>query len=262
MKIGITQIILRKYSLDEIIALCQRAGYEIIELVFSEGGDPDVNMSDADLKALRARLDAAGIEVTSVIAHYKEQGNFLDPSPQAQELRMRSLVRSIEIAGAMGVGAVLLHPGQLSVDISYTQAWENFRAHMRAVAPIAAQHQVAVGIENVWNKFLLSPKEMREFIDEVDSPWVGCYLDTANMMAYGYPEQWIDELGQRIKRVHFKDFNRRQHAFVPLQEGDTDWPRIMAKLRAIGYNAGVIHEVSGDLEFQVEMARRMRAIVA
>lgn len=262
MKIGVTQIILGKYSLDQVIELCRTAGYDIIELVFREGNDPDINITDEELVHLNQRFKEQGIEVTSLLGNYADQGNFLDPDPAAQEKRMKSLVRTIEIAGALGVGAVLLHPGQLSVEASYSKIWDSFLGHMRDVAPIAAKHRVAVAIENVWNKFLLSPREMRLFLDEVGSEWVGCYLDTANMMAYGFPEQWIDELGERIKRVHFKDFRQKEHRFVPLQDGDTDWPRIMEKLRKINYNAGVIHEASGDWDHLVEMARRMRAIVA
>ncbi len=243
--------------------LCRTAGYDILELTFSEGGDPDINATPDELRQLGERLQSAGVEVTSLIAQYDNRGNFLDPDPQLQEARMQSLVRSIEIAGTMGVGAVLLHPGPLLPTSSYSGAWDRMLGYMKDVAPIAERHRVAVGIENVWNKFLLSPREMREFIDAVDSPWVGCYLDTANMMAYGFPEQWIDELGaERIKRVHFKDFRRKEHAFVPLQEGDTDWARVMEKLRAIGYDAGVIHEAAGDWEHLVETARRMRNIVS
>ena len=82
------------------------------------------------------------------------------------------------------------------------------------------------------------------------------------MMAYGYPEHWIRGLGGRIKRVHFKDFKRREHKFVDLMDGDTDWATVMADLRDIGYDAPVIHEVGGDRDAQIETAKRMKKIVA
>jgi len=120
----------------------------------------------------------------------------------------------------------------------------------------------AIGVENVWNRFMLSPREAAQLVDEVGSQWVGIYLDTANMMAYGYPEQWIKALGGRIKKVHFKDFARRDHKFTDLLDGDTDWPAVVGELRAIGYDDAVIHEVGGDFDAQVETAKRMRQIVA
>ena len=103
---------------------------------------------------------------------------------------------------------------------------------------------------------------MREFVDAAGSEWIGTYLDTANMMAYGYPEQWIRELGKRIKKVHFKDFKRREHRFMNLLEGDTDWPLIMKEFRNIDYDSYAVHEVGGDRAALIDLGERMRKIVA
>ena len=153
-------------------------------------------------------------------------------------------------------------PGQLAAAGTYHQAWNDLRDALIDTAPLAEEMGAAIGVENVWNKFLLSPLEARLFIDEVGSDWVGIYLDTANMMAYGYPEHWIRELGERIKKVHFKDFLRREHRFVNLRDGDTDWPAIMAELRAVGYDSTLIHEVGGCREDLVDLGERMRDIAA
>ncbi|RKY67851.1 MAG: sugar phosphate isomerase/epimerase, partial [Candidatus Latescibacterota bacterium] len=110
----------------------------------------------------------------------------------------------------------------------------------RELAPVAEQLKVAVCVENVWNKFLLSPLEMRDFVDAVDSEYVGVYFDVGNVIPMGYPEHWIQILGKRIKRVHFKDFRRNVgtlDGFVDLLEGDVNWPEVMAALRRIGYNS-------------------------
>ena len=114
----------------------------------------------------------------------------------------------------LAVDGVLLHPGQLTAEGTYQQAWDDLRDALIDTAALAAEMGAVIGVENVWNKFLLSPLEARRFVDEVGSDWVGIYLDTANMMAYGHPEHWIRELGERIKKVHFKDFLRREHRFV------------------------------------------------
>ena len=54
-------------------------------------------------------------------------------------------------------------------------AYERARDAFIELAPYAAEKQVHIGVENIWNKFLLSPLEMRTFIDEIDSQWVGVY---------------------------------------------------------------------------------------
>ena len=59
MKIGVTQIILSNQTLDDTLQLCQDAGYEAIELVFGSGSDPDVDMSDEEIRGVRERCNAA-----------------------------------------------------------------------------------------------------------------------------------------------------------------------------------------------------------
>jgi len=262
VKIGVTQIILGDYSLDKIVQLCREAGYNIVELVFTEGGEPDINASPGELEEIKGKFQEAGIAITSILGRYADSGNLLSRDPQERAKGKRALLRTIEIAGALGTGGMLLHPGQLTPDGTYQEAWDGLQAILREAAELAAEHKVKIGLENVWNKFLLSPREMRTFLDEIGSPWVGCYLDTANMMAYGFPEHWVRELGSRIVRVHFKDFRRREHRFVPLTEGDTDWKTLMEEIRKTGYDDGFIHEVGGDWDFQIEMARRMRQILS
>ncbi|RKU21949.1 xylulose 5-phosphate 3-epimerase [Candidatus Poribacteria bacterium] len=262
MKIGVTQIILGGMSLNDTLALCQDADYDAVELTFSEGQDTDINMSDIELRGIAAKCEDAGIEISSITAGYADRGNLLSLDATQREKGAVSLARGLEVAGALGVGGILLHPGQLTVEGTYQQVWDNLVGVLKDLAPSAETHQVAIGLENVWNKFLLSPKEMRDIVDEIDSDWVGTYLDTANMMAYGYPEHWIRELAHRIKRVHFKDFSRGAHQFVNLLDGDTDWQAVMEAFRAIGYDGYVIHEVGGDRDAQIDLAKRMREIVA
>ena len=262
MKIGVTQIILGGMSLDETLDLCNEAGYEALELVFAEGKDLDINMSDDEIRAVRKKCNDAGVDVKSSKSDYAEKGNMLSRNATERENARKCLVRSIEIAQVLEAGAVLLHPGQLSADGTFDQAWEGLLGILKETASLAQEKQVAVGVENVWNKFLLSPREMADFVDDVGSEWIGTYLDTANMMAYGYPEHWVRGLGSRIKRVHFKDFARRAHKFVDLMDGDTDWPVLMSELRGIGYDLPVIHEVGGDRDALIETANRMKKIVA
>lgn len=262
MKTGITQIILGKMSLDDTLTLCQEAGYEAVELVFAAGKDLDPDMTADELAHVGQQCEGADIEIGSVIAWYPDRGNLLSRDANERDKCQKCLRRSLEIAGALEVDGVLLHPGQLQAEGTYQQAWNDLRDALIETAPLAEEMGAAIGVENVWNKFLLSPLEARLFVDEIGSAWVGIYLDTANMMAYGHPEHWIRELGDRIKKVHFKDFVRRDHRFVNLLDGDSDWATIMAELRAIGYKSTLIHEVGGTREELVDLGERMRAIVA
>ncbi len=263
MEIGVTQIILGDMSLEDTLMLCSDAGYETVELTFTATGkDLNVDMSDEELAGVSKRCADAGVTIAAVLGHYADRGNLLSRVAAEREACCRCLARALEIAGTLGAEAVLLHPGQLTAAGTYGQAWDDLTGALRDLAPVAAQHRAAIALENVWNKFMLSSREAGQLVDEVASDWVGIYLDTANMMAYGFAEHWIRDLGSRIKKVHLKDFVRRERDWVDLMDGDTDWPTLMAELSAIGYDGTLIHEVGGDRAKQIEMAERMRRIVA
>src|SRR5439155_888341 len=72
---------------------------------------------------------------------------------------------------------------------------------------IARELKVIVAVEEVWNKFLLSPLEFARYVDELDSPWLKAYFDVGNIVFYGYPQDWIRTLEARIAKVHLKDFH-------------------------------------------------------
>ena len=77
---------------------------------------------------------------------------------------------------------------------------------------------------------------MAWFIDQFESPWIGAYVDVGNMLAYGYPEQWLRMLGKRVVGIHFKDFRKAVgtiDGFVDLLEGDVNWPEVMKAHRQV-----------------------------
>ena len=262
MKIGLTQITARnEFSFPETLQVCREAGYEAIELLFEEGGDPDIGMSADEIRAVGRACREAGVEIASLLAWYKERGNLISPDPRERARRERETVRALEIAEILGVEVILLHPGRLTPQDRYQVAFDRLVGTLKELAVEAGRRGVVIGLENVWNQFLQSPAEMRALLDEVGSPWVRSYFDVANMRSTGYPEVWIRELGGRIVRVHFKDFSGASFRYVPFGEGEIDWPAVMRELRAIGYDGYVIHELGGDRGRQIELARRMREII-
>jgi hexulose-6-phosphate isomerase len=136
--------------------------------------------------------------------------------------------------------------------VRYDLAYERATEFIKAALPAAEKAGVTIAVENVWSKFLLSPLEMRAFVDQFGSKNVGVYFDVANTLAFGYPEHWIEILGSRIKRVHFKDYRRNVgtvDGFCDLLSGDVDWPAVMAALRKVGYNGWIAAEMIPPVPF-------------
>jgi hexulose-6-phosphate isomerase len=232
---------------EQALDLAKKAGFETFEACVDEEGPLRLDATEADATAIRRRADKLNIEITSVGSGMGWKYPLSSPDPAVRELGKEAVATSLRIARWLGADTVLVVPGLVTPDVPYDLALENALTSIEALAPAAEQLQVSIGLENVWNKFLLSPIEMRGFIDQCESAYVGAYFDIGNILPYGYPEQWIRILGKRIRKVHAKDFRASTgnlDGFVMLLEGDVNWPEVMAALREIGYNGALTAEFS------------------
>jgi hexulose-6-phosphate isomerase len=192
--------------------------------------------------------------------------NHPDPAVRAQGVA--ALTKGIELAQQLGSGAVLTVPGRLGVgaqfNYGYQETWDRFTAELKKIIPVAAKHKVVVTPENVWNKFLVSPLEMKAFVDQFRSPWIQTHFDIGNVMQFGYPQDWILTLGPRIKRVHMKDYKLstrdEQGRFVNLLEGDVDWKSVMAALVKVGYQGYLSPEIGHDRNDPDQLAKVSKAL--
>ncbi|HNT88983.1 MAG TPA: sugar phosphate isomerase/epimerase family protein, partial [Candidatus Hydrogenedentes bacterium] len=143
--------------------------------------------------------------------------------------------------------------------VRYGEAWERSQENIRELLPVAEELGVVIAVENVWNKFLLSPLEFARYVDEFESPWLQAYFDVGNVVIFGYPQDWIRTLGPRIRRLHIKDFKRDGYQWSKLPyEGDVDWPEVRKAIDEIGYDGWGTEEFPGGDEAHLrELSRRM-----
>ncbi len=162
----------------------------------------------------------------------------------------------IQIAVWLGVETILVVPGAVDVAwdpsrpvIPYQQVWDLSVKSLKEVLPAAEKGGVNIALENVWNKFLTSPVEMKMYVDQFSSKNLGVYFDTGNCMIAGYAEHWIEILGKRIKAVHLKNFKREDcggvlHGFGDdLMSGDLDFAAVKAALEKYVPDAPVTAEM-------------------
>lgn len=238
----------------ERIAMAKRLGYDGIE------ASPMRDMDKA--KELGALAKAAEIQIHSII-YGGWQYPLSDPDPAVIARGKEDVEWAMKTAVNLGADVVLLVPGVVNEKVGYAQAYENSQKNIRDLIPVAEKYKVVLAVEEVWNKFLLSPIEFAEYVDSFDSEWVRAYFDVGNVVLYGYPQDWIRTLGKRIVRVHIKDFKREkeQLSWPALYEGDIDWPEVRKAFHDIGYTGWVNAELpNGDEAYLAEVLRRMRLI--
>jgi L-ribulose-5-phosphate 3-epimerase len=243
-------------SISERFQIAKDAGFERVECPTTRDPEQAQQMKDA--------AAAAGIKIHSVMNmdHWKFPLSSSDPTVVEKSLDGARV--SLHNAKLWGADTILLVPGVVNAETSYRDAYKRSQQNIRKLIPLAHELKVVIAIEEVWNKFLLSPREFAHYIDEFKSPWIRAYFDVGNVVLYGYPQDWIRTLGPRIAKLHIKDFSWKKLVakWVPLGEGDIDWHAIYAALNEIGYKGTATVELpAGDATYLKEVNRRLNAIL-
>jgi hexulose-6-phosphate isomerase len=239
-------------SVADRCALVRDAGFQVVQALT----EPDQRKAEE----LKAGADAAGIRIDSVMNVDHWQYPLSSSDPAVVDKSLAGMRTSLQNAKLWGSDAVLLVPAVVNPQTSYRDAWTRSQAQIRKLLPMAEDLKVVIAIEEVWNKFLLSPLEMAQYISEFQSPWIQAWFDVGNVVLYGYPQDWIRTLGKRIVKVHLKDFKRREGGYdwVNLGDGDVDWPAVKAAFTDIGYTGSVIAELdTGDATYLRDVSRRI-----
>lgn len=250
MKKGINIWSFTEPDLEKVFKLAKDAGFDGIELAVDENW---LSYTEEDVKKIKKSADSYGLELYSLSSGLYWQYNYTSELKENREKAREITKKQLKIASWLGCDTILVVPGAVNVSfepnseiVDYDVAYERALSALKELAPLAEELKVSIGIENVWNDFLLSPLEMRDFIDKINSPYVGSYFDVGNVVYCGFPEQWIKILNKRIKKVHFKDYRRdvgSLSGFVDLLAGDVDYKKVMETFNEVGYDGWVSAEM-------------------
>lgn len=228
------------------IRRAKELGYDAIELTV-DGPDGLISLSTtrADAERVRNEAEKLGIALNTVASGLAWGTSPSHPDAAIRAQAVENTKKTLQVAAWLGASTILYLPGMVSATFvpdfepqryDRVDAWA--KESLSAALPTAEKLGVTIAVENVWNRYLLSPVEMAAFIDSFDSKRVGAYFDTGNCMLYGHPEHWIEILGKRIAAVHLKDFRvavGNLDGFVDLLAGDCDFHACFDAFKAVGY---------------------------
>jgi hexulose-6-phosphate isomerase len=252
----------RSLSFTERFRLAKECGFESIEA--QTINDP------AEAEEIRKASALAGMPIHSVMNMDHWTYPLSSANPEVVARSMKGMETSLRNAKLWGAETVLLVPAVVNAETSYRDAWTRSQAQIRKLIPLAQELKVVIAVEEVWNKFLLSPLEFSRYVDDFNSPWVKAYFDVGNVVLFGFPQDWIRTLGKRIVKLHLKDFTfrndptirKRAADWVPLLDGEINWKEIHAALSEIGYKGDATVELpGGEREYLKEVSRRVDRIL-
>jgi hexulose-6-phosphate isomerase len=241
-----------KLSQADRFKIVRDAGFEVVQA--------PTTSDERAAEEIKKAADAVNIRIDSVMNMDHWQYPLSSSDPAVVEKSLAGMRTSLHNAKLWGSDVVLLVPAVVNPQTSYRDAWTRSQKEIRKLLPLAEELKVVIGIEEVWNKFLLSPLEMTSYVNEFQSPWVKTWFDVGNVLLYGYPQDWIRTLGKSIVKVHVKDFKRKQdgYAWVNLGDGDVDWSAVRDAFAGTGYSGSVIAELAGgDEAYLRDVSARM-----
>ncbi|HQH71572.1 MAG TPA: TIM barrel protein [bacterium] len=248
-----------KLTLKQRLQIAKDAGFDAVE--------PDTMIDPKEVDAIRKAADEVGIHLDAIICSTHWSSPLSSPDPKVVEKCMEGMKVSMKNSKDMGGDMVLLVPGVVSPEVMYKDAYARSLKAVKELAPIAEDMGITIGLENVWNNFLISPIEFKGFLEEVNSPRVKAWFDVGNILRYGFPQDWIRTLGSQIARVDVKDVKITGFMtfdFVNLLKGSVNWKEVMKAFDEIGYQGYFAAEVSGGgLEaLRENVAQAMDQIIA
>ncbi len=246
----------KQLSYADRFKMAREVGFEVLQAPTT----PDPREAEEMKKA----ADGAGIRIDSVMNmdHWKYPLSSGDP--EVVKKSMDGMRTSLHNAKMWGSDAVLLVPAVVNPETFYRDAWTRSQKQIRELIPLASELKVIIAVEEVWNKFLLSPLEFAHYLDELGSPWVQAWFDVGNVVFYGYPQDWIRTLGKRTVKVHLKDFKRTRDGYkwVNLGEGDIDWAEVRKAFAETGYSGSATTELeTGDENYLRDVSKRVDRLV-
>lgn len=243
--------------------------FQAVKAAGFEGIEP---MSHMNQQEVLAAFKETGLRPASVCCSTHWKKPLSDPDPAVRAEGIKGMQQALNDAKAYGATSVLLVPAVVNQKVPYNDAYSRSQEEIRKLIPLATELNVRIAIENVWNHFIMTPLEAARYVDEFQSPAIGWHFDVGNIIAFGWPEQWIRILNKRIAKLHIKEFSRKKmnteglpKGFdVDFLEGDDDWPVVMKALDDIGYNGwGIAEQPGGDtLEGLHHLSTKMDVIFA
>ncbi|MDW3651159.1 MAG: sugar phosphate isomerase/epimerase family protein [Bacteroidia bacterium] len=260
---GLTKKSLKWGMIQEEISVMEK--FKLVKELGFDGIELDSPNDLDEVEVLEAK-EASGLEIPGVVnsVHWKKPLSHPDAAVRAE--CAASMETALKACKRYGGTTVLLVAGVVNDDISYADAYKRSQDEIRKLLPIAKETGIKIAIENVWNNFLISPVEAARYIDEFESDMIGWYFDVGNIVRYGWPHHWVEALGHRIMKVDIKEYSRKKQTDegiwkgfnVELGEGNSDWEKVNAALKKVGYTGwGSAEMRGGDRERLADISRRM-----
>jgi len=257
VKIGCNTVAFRKNPLEFALERISAAGYEYVEVEANLSWCPHADPWTDDPIKFKELIAKYGFKGVSALGSHRE----LITSEQG----VKDIRQALKWSKEAGVPLVLTGEGRLTGGMTVEDALPILKDRLAELAEVAEQNQVYLALEDHGSITLASLDGLPLLLSLVQSDWVGCNFDTANIHRGDYVGtdrggyEW--KLGQiaghsevellrrvvdRVKHLHVKDVTGRDA--VTLGKGDIDVLGCIRILKQANFDGVLSYETEGMQE--------------
>ena len=195
-----------------------------------------------EVQRLMSKLAECGVRAHSVHSAFGPSYDISSPDDEVHERGVEALIDSIELAGVLGAGTVIVHASDIVTD-RRNRRLDRARGVLREVGVVAKESGVVIALENLPPDHLgHTPDDIEMLTEGTDGDSVAICFDSGHANLSGHFAEFADALLPHAITTHLHDNDGKedQHRFPG--EGTIDWPGFAAAYRASKCEASIMLE--------------------
>jgi sugar phosphate isomerase/epimerase len=263
MQFGFSTNAFREYGLGEAIDVLADAGYDGVELLFDEPHLYPPTADEAEVAAVRDRLDDAGVAISNCNAFMLtaiedfHHPSFVEVDPDYRQERIDYTAASLRTAAALDADYISIEPGgPVPAEKSREWAEDRFVEALRELLPVAEETGVDLLVEPEPDLLVETTDQFLALLERVDHPRIGCNFDAGHLYCVGEdPAEAVDRLAEHTRHYHIEDIPAdRSHEHTQLGDGAMDLDGFLEAVEATGYDGFMTVELYPYEETAAETA--------
>lgn len=238
-----------RFDVFDAVERIAKIGYQGVEILADTPHLYADSVTGGDLEKLIQILEKTGLEVANIngntaMGFYGRQfweplfePSLANPDRDLRQWRIEYSKKCIDMACALGCPCISVTSGRSVPGISPENSLELLHKSMVDLLDHAEKKSIKVAMEYEPGILIERYEELAEFIDSMDSAYLGVNLDLGHSHVLGEdPEVVIRGLASRIFHLHLEDIRGTRHYHLIPGTGDMDFHKIFTILGLCGYN--------------------------
>ena len=241
------------HTLDDALEIVAELGYRAVALTPDANHLPPDRATDAELRALRRRLEALDLAVVvETGARYvldprrKHRPTLLEPDAEGRARRLDFLARCAELCAALGGDVISIWSGVAPRETEPHDAWRFAVDGVARLCERVAPLGVRVAFEPEPGMLVESLAQWEALRDAVAAPNLGLTLDVGHVPCTEPIDaaEAIRRHAGELLNVHLDDSRGGVHEHLQIGDGELDWAGVMGALVDVGFTGVASLELS------------------